>query len=85
MEIKNVGLWGDSPQDIVDNYLASYGFKYDKKYSKKDLKKYYDKARNDKELEADFYDEMYEDIEHNATRKEFLYHIRVGLGLKKVG
>lgn len=84
MTIKGIGLWGDETQDLVDSYLLSYGFDSDKRYTKKQLISFYNKAAKDKHLADAFNLVLAENVLTKPTRKEFLYHIRFGLGMLKV-
>lgn len=78
MDIKGIGTWGDSTQDLVDNYLESYGWRF----GKQDPIRFYNKASKDKKLAEEFSMVFQEYIGRKPTRKELLYHIRTGLYMK---
>ena len=78
MDIKGIGTWGDSTQDLVDGYLQSYGFRGNRKLY------FYNKALKDKKLADAFSIEFQEYIGRKPTRKELLYHIRFGLGMSNI-
>jgi len=80
VDIKNVGLWTDSTQDVVDLLIQKHGYNYEREdYTKAALERIYKDAMKDETLWYAFKTEMMREYGKRANRKELSYHIKFAL------
>ena len=82
-------MWGDSPQDKVDDFLQKKGLKikdlHKNKYSQKQIDAFHSKALKNKTLKKQVDKEFDRDWNRKAKQSEFKYHICFGLAGKPKG
>ena len=79
-------FWGDHPQDIVDEWLRSFGFNYDKidEYTNAKIKVFFKRAWNHKTMFKKFEIAFKEEVGRKPLKSEYRYHIAFGLGSPKI-
>jgi hypothetical protein len=83
-------LWGDSPQDVIDDRLRDrFGFDWrkarDRQYTRDELNDLFLRAISDDALRADVVRVFREDTGRFPTGTEYAYHLAVGLHMAKNG
>ncbi len=81
MSFKKNRYWGDYPQDIVSDWLKSFGYRYKKHdtYTNIQFKAWFKRAWNHKSMFKQFTSAFKKEIGRNPLKSEYRYHIVFGL------
>lgn len=79
-------LWGDHPQDVVDDWLKSFGYNYEKikEYTNAEIKAFFKRSWNHKTMFKKFASAFKEETGRKPLKSEYRYHIVFGLGSPKI-
>ena len=78
--------WGDYPQDVVSDWLKSFGYSYEKHdtYTNIQFKTWFKRAWTHKSMFKQFASAFKQEVGRKPLKSEYRHHIVFGLGSPKI-